>query len=897
MLEKPVTRGTKVPYVIKRGQDVKVNNDERHGSNNLFERTSQYHFSNWFTTNVQNKRIKYRQYNRAVFLDIRELVNAFATGTSYDVKYQMSYVANTVLEIVNDVAYDYATEYDLTQEQYMQLCAILQDHYSTFISARSAVTYSSVTGYNQSWFANILKTRYGLTGLNNPPSVHGDLQDEAEENWTYDPQHVENAHRNAMTAAVRHTMNPNQWRKVALGVIGIGLPTIHFVRYLWEQHVTQDGYNSTPYAISDMLYSSHPDTTSYAQMYESYYWYAQGRAGQHYDESTGNWVFKQDTYNRRKYMRCGLCRELYNVKFLDWYKVRSYSNTRNRICFHCISAKCSSYNVHHKAWLLVTGQDNMETARFDYPVEYTHITDTDVKATGSKDYAFVQNIDEGSEQYEHNLPVETRRYLAYIRNIDSDTLNLFRFQNDLRRRMGIYNTSTTVYHEPDNQEVIKTFPVDVRITDGVPTLRVWMDSEGVNRDFAYSYASSPREVRVDDGWVDVNTGIPLNVEKNQYNWRPPFYYVDYKDGQWLSTQTEANNRAVMDLEGSDISGSQVDNPDWHKQYGLFMGLELELIIRDDRKMFDELGTKQIFERTIQTFHPQGYKDYCADLMPQLLFAKRDGSLPSTTGVEYISQPMSLNAWNQVPSLFWHTVEQTYKAFSVGGVGIHIHIPWDAFTPVQAYTFLTMLTALQTNTNGLLRRVAQRGSNSWTYWDELEYRNVPNTIAAVTQSRRANNSAKYQGINLMHDNTIELRYFNSNARGGRVLKNLEFVTMLYDYACKVSEPYHWDAETDDTPPAKLVEIVEGYRYNHESSFDALIMENEDEEANTKRIEGLLCKYLFDNHSRYPNLYGFLNDTDDGSIELVVDELEMVYPTNTPEPEPVEEEVVPLQRSDY
>ena len=151
---------------------------------------------------------------------------------------------------------------------------------------------------------------------------------------------------------------------------------------------------------------------------------------------------------------------------------------------------------------------------------------------------------------------------------------------------------------------------DVRITDGVPTLRVWMDSEGVNRDFLQRWSASPRETRVEDGWVDVDTGIQLNVEKNQYNWRPPFYYVDYKDGQYLATQTEANNRAVMDLAGSGISGSQVDNPDWHKQYGLFMGLELELIIRDDRKMFDTLGTKQIFERTIQTFHPQGYKDNC-----------------------------------------------------------------------------------------------------------------------------------------------------------------------------------------------------------------------------------------------------------------------------------------------
>ena len=531
MLEKPITRGTKVPYVKRQGQNVKISNDERHGNNNLFERTSQYHFNNWFSTNVRNKRIKYRQYNRAVFLDIRELVNAFATGSSYDVKYQMSYVANTVLEIVNDVAYEYATEYDLTQEQFMQLCAILQEHYSTFINARSAVTYSSVTGYNTDWFSNILKNRFGLTALNNPPSVHGYAQEEAEEAWTYDPGTVENVHRQAMTAAVRHTMNPNQWRKVSLGVIGIGLPTIHFVRYLWEQHITQDGYNVTPYALSDMLYSAHPDNTNFYMMYESYYWYAQGRAGQYYDESSGNWVFKQDTYNRRKYMRCGLCRELHNVKFLDWYKVRSYSDTRTRICFHCISNRCSSYNVHHKAWLLATNADNMGTARYDYPVEYTHITDTDVKPTGSKEYAFVQNQEDGNERYEHALPVETRRYLAYIRNIDSDTLNLFRFQNDLRRRMHVYQWNSTAYNEQENEEVIKTFPVDVRITDGVPTLRVWMDSEGVNRDFLQRWSASPRETRVEDGWVDVDTGIQLNVEKNQYNWRPPFYYVDYKDGQ------------------------------------------------------------------------------------------------------------------------------------------------------------------------------------------------------------------------------------------------------------------------------------------------------------------------------------------------------------------------------
>mgnify|MGYP003132423751 CR=1 FL=1 len=906
MLEKPITRGTKLPYVYKQGQNVKVNHDERYGSNNLFERTSEYHFSSWFRDNVQNKRIKYRQYNRAAFIDIRELVNVFANGTAHDVQYHMGYFANTVLEIANDIAYDYATKHDLNQDQFMKLCSILQEHYEPFISSRNSVGMSNVSSHSGDWFTRILKDRFGLTQLNNPPSVHGHMQDEAEEHWTYDPNTLTQTHRNSMTAAVRHTMNPDQWSKITLGVIGIGLPTIHFVRYLWEQHVEDPSYTSTRYSTSDMLFAAQPNVSSYQSMYERYYWYANGRTGMQYDESASRWVFKSDTFNRRKWMRCDLCRELHNVKFLDWYKIRSYSNTRSRICFHCISSKASSYNVYHKAWILWANVENIQQARYDYPIEYTHIDDTDIKATGSKEFAFVQKQDEnsgGPGDVEHVLPVETRRYLSYLRNVDSDTLNLFRWQNDLRRRMSINAWDRDQYSDSENAEVIRTFPADVKTTNNIPVLRVWMDNEGNSRDFQYRW-STPTETRVDDGWVDVNAGIKLNLDKNNYSYRPPFYYVDYADGKWLSTQTEANNRAVMDCRhceanGDEIPGSKVNCPEWHHKYGLFMGLELEVIIRDERSMFSELGYKQIFERTIQTFHPQGYNDNCADLSPQLLYAKRDGSLPSHTGVEYISQPMSMNAWNAVPSLFWHTVEQSYKAFGVGGVGIHIHIPWDAFTEVQAYAFLTMLTALQNNNNGLLRKVAQRPSNQWTYWDELEYSNVPNTIAAVATSRRAENSAKYQGINLMHDSTIELRYFNSNAKGGRVMKNLEFVTMLYDYACKVTHPYDWDPNIDETPPEELVEIVEGYRRHHDTTtelFD-MIVDDADEDCQTLRIEGLLMHYLSGNKERYPNLYGYLTNTDNGSIKLVAEELEDVYPTVTPEMEEPVEETVPLMRSDY
>ena len=57
-----------------------------------------------------------------------------------------------------------------------------------------------------------------------------------------------------------------------------------------------------------------------------------------------------------------------------------------------------------------------------------------------------------------------------------------------------------------------------------------------------------------------------------------------------------------------------------------------------------------------------------------------------------------------------------------------------------------------------------------------------------------------------------------------------------------------------------------------------------------------KYLDKHHVKYPNLHGYLTDTDDGHMKLDVDELEAVYPTDTPEPETVEE-VVQLTRSDY
>jgi len=892
MLRKKHIGGTMLPYSFRAAQNVKqVVSD--HNGRSLFNRSTDYGYSNWFAEQFpRNSRVKYKQYNRAVFVDIRELVQSLSIDYS-TFKEQIGFVANTFSEIINDICYEYAVKNDFSEEAYDTLIAVVQEHYRPFFNrtAPSSNYFQSHSGGH--WFGKLLGDRFSVTSRTAPPAMYEHKLEEAEEARMYNDTY-ETSHRDAVLSCLSEQTSPDRWRKMPLGVVGVMLPTDYFIGYLFSKFRTE-GNHAPVYATSSMFYAAHPTNNIYNINSENYYWYGNRVSGVYYDIVTNFWIDKRQTINRRKYARCTQCRELHSVKFLDWYKTRSYSNNRQRICFYCVAMTAASYNNHHKAFVLATSDGNIETARYDVPRQYIHIDDSDEVATGTKDYQFSQ-VDNGTPSIP-TLPIETRRYMAHMRRMDkAGLMQQYRYYLAFGREANLNRVGGA--NDDDNRVVIDNLPIDVfNIPEGNSrAVRIWTDHQAENRSFAWSYASR-QEARVDDGWVNVDAGIQLNLARNNYSYRPDFYYVNNTDGVWQSAHTSANNRGVMSLDGSELSGSQVNNPAWHRQYGLFMGLELELIVRDNRGMFENLGYKQIFERTIETFHPQHYADRVEELAPQLLYAKYDGSLPSNSGVEYISQPMSMKAWQQVPSLFWHTVNETYKAFSVGGVGIHIHIPWAAFTEIQAYVFLSTLTALQENRNGLLRRVAQRASNNWTAWDELEYSNVPNTIAQVVKSREAENSSKYQGINLLHDNTIELRYFNSNAKGGRVLKNLEFVQMMYDYALALTDGYDWDASEDEIPPSDIISLVEEFRctvVNCPPSTKDMIIDDVDDVHAVLDIEWKLMQFLLDNTDKYPNLHGYLTDTDDGSIELVQSELDAVYPGEAEVDEEVEEPTVMLRQ---
>jgi hypothetical protein len=130
-----------------------------------------------------------------------------------------------------------------------------------------------------------------------------------------------------------------------------------------------------------------------------------------------------------------------------------------------------------------------------------------------------------------------------------------------------------------------------------------------------------------------------------------------------------------------------------------------------------------------------------------------------------------------------------------------------------------------------------------------------------------------------------------------MKNLEFVTMLYDYACHITDDISWDTNDSEVPPEELVDFVDTFRDIKKSTHYAdWIQDDVDEECYPLVIEDTLMKYLDRHTDKYPNLHGYLTDSDDGNIELEVEELEAVYPSETPAVENLED-TVQLTRGDY
>lgn len=721
---------------------------------------------------------------------------------------------------------------------------------------------------------------------------------------------------------ISETQGPKLWESMPWRYLMIPILSQRAIEYYGDDEMDRDDVTMNHFAWSSddtfkplkYLRNTYGESNDYG-------------ASMFFDYSDNSWKVQPNEWGR-KYRECSKCRNMYSTHFLTWYKeLGGYGSTRNRICFYCNAIETQSYNVDAKAFVSypdVPNQHNYLAYRGmdkDQYVNFIHGLDSP-NARGSRQF-MVKYIDDPNFQTEGTyndgtfidpeLTVDARKYITWMyssfksrpgttRNQILVDLQEFRFRDEAASvgyQIAWSDDSEWTDLEYDNapqngEEALDVYGIDLPnvyiyqsdnpLADTVISVRI--DSADSNRSWYISRPGAQSQTYVDDdGWLSPEHGLPtLNVQKNEYRYTPDYYYVNYDSGSYFNYPiarqmevmhhrfacpcTECNNSQE---EYDDEGLTHPHSHQWHNLTGLHMGLELELIARDSR-LLSNVPYDQLFERTIEIFHPQNLRAKVEDGTPtQLLYAKRDGSLPSGSGVEYISQPMTMEAWQAVPDKFWMFVEANYKAFRQEDVGIHIHFPWASMTLGHAYAMLSALNTLQMNPAGMLLHVAQRPTGRWAAWDLLQYRDTYNVVAEVAKNRVRGDSEKYKAINTEHTHTIELRYFKSNAKGSRVLKNLEFVDALYMLTKKDAETpaRSWDNDRD-MPTSQLIDIVA--EYNNTSSKYKLDVVHNDDVPFGHFIEQKLFDYVRSNADRYPNLYDFITgetidlDDEDSEIEL-------------------------------
>lgn len=389
----------------------------------------------------------------------------------------------------------------------------------------------------------------------------------------------------------------------------------------------------------------------------------------------------------------------------------------------------------------------------------------------------------------------------------------------------LHNDQRIEYHD-DNLNMLYDHSMFLTIYDPNQWDRYMSD----NRWSGTSRPSVRRVFRIDRNAIHiVRHGLPeMNLEKNNWDFTFPVWQVavaNNPDGRLIKPVGQdswSNPEMMMPVQIMSMSeANHQSTGDMHahvvnSQIGPFYGVELEMVGRRERHNHDSNEMENTHRRLIEAFHPAWSE--VNSQRAQLAYRVKDSSVDSGSawGQEVVTQPMSLGAWQQVPDDFWTMLKDNYVAmYNEGGSrnygnGIHIHMDHDAFTTGHLWAFIDYFVrqhvvfleeGSEAAEETLLYKVAQRGSGRWAHW-RLPYHdrrgsvitNVNDIIAATALRRRTDRGSdgKYDGINFIKDNTIELRYFNSTTVQDRVLARVEFVEAVYRMTKEVAASIgHYD----------------------------------------------------------------------------------------------------------
>ena len=154
----------------------------------------------------------------------------------------------------------------------------------------------------------------------------------------------------------------------------------------------------------------------------------------------------------------------------------------------------------------------------------------------------------------------------------------------------------------------------------------------------------------------------------------------------------------------------------------------------------------------------------------LMYAKSDSSI---SGFEMVFHPISKRWFNNNKDIFIKLFDYLKKhkvdGYRVGEAGMHIHVNKNIWTVGQIYRAMKVFD----KEDDLIKTISMRDVDRLNYWADIR----DNRILEISIDRKGTDHQ--EALNLT-ENTIEFRIFRSSLEIETLERNIEFISLLYEY---------------------------------------------------------------------------------------------------------------------
>lgn len=164
------------------------------------------------------------------------------------------------------------------------------------------------------------------------------------------------------------------------------------------------------------------------------------------------------------------------------------------------------------------------------------------------------------------------------------------------------------------------------------------------------------------------------------------------------------------------------------------------------------------------------------------YIKHDGSIRD--GIELVTHPFTWSWLKEAKPLFLEIFrymdQKQYACDKTGHCGFHVHMTKKAFTTYHLYKFIQFV--FDPKHIEFIRAVSGRTVN-WEY-AKVRQDDAANKVWIAKNKRNASGQ-RHSAVNLMNEETVEVRIFGGPPNYDALMKNMEFCKSLYEYTKDIS----------------------------------------------------------------------------------------------------------------